>query len=71
MTSPHLKRATLATAVIAGGFFSPIEWQQGGGVTLSVDTARARVGPTIDTRECRRRGTAHDANLSIRLVRVR
>jgi hypothetical protein len=44
MTSVSPKRIMLAAAVVAYGVLAPIQWTPGSGVTISVDTAQARVG---------------------------
>ncbi len=44
MKSISIKRIMLAAAVLVCGVLASIEWHRGSGVTLSVDTAQARVG---------------------------
>jgi hypothetical protein len=44
MKSVSPKRIMLATAVVACGVLLSVQWSQGSGVTVSVDTAQARVG---------------------------
>jgi hypothetical protein len=44
MTSVSPKRVVLAAAVVACGVLASIQWTPGSGVTVSVDTAQARVG---------------------------
>jgi hypothetical protein len=44
MKQIHMKRAFLAAAVVVGGVFGSIVWSQDEGLSLSVDTAQARVG---------------------------
>jgi hypothetical protein len=39
-----IKRALLAAAVVACGVSGSIDWSQNGGLSLSVDSAQARVG---------------------------
>ena len=40
----NIKRALLATAVLAVGVLVSPGWSPGGGVSLSIDSAQARVG---------------------------
>lgn len=44
MKSVSPKRIMLAAAVIACGVLASMQWTDGSGVTLSVDSAQARVG---------------------------
>jgi len=44
MKSISTKRVVLAAIVLVCGVLASIEWQQGSGLTLSVDSAQARVG---------------------------
>ena len=44
MKSVSPKRLMLAAAVIACGVMASMQWTEGSGVTVSVDSAQARVG---------------------------
>jgi len=44
MTTASTRRVLLFAAVIVFGVSASIDWTQEGGVTLSVDSAQARVG---------------------------
>lgn len=44
MKQTSIRRALLATAVLAVGTLGSVEWTPGGGLGLSVESAQARVG---------------------------
>jgi hypothetical protein len=44
MKQINLKRALLAAAVVAFGISGSVDWSQTGGLSLSVESAQARVG---------------------------
>jgi hypothetical protein len=44
MNRVRLKRALLLTAVVVFGVSGSIDWSQSGGLSLSVESAQARVG---------------------------